>query len=76
MQRNPTNPDNQNNPTQSPVTPQYQMGATSNEAEMHAQIAKSPIPGPGAIVQRLGQQFQLPRAGTDSEISRDLHGID
>jgi hypothetical protein len=60
-----------NDPSQSPVNPQYQLGATSSDAEMENQIAKSLIPGPGAIVDRLGQQFQLPRAQPDASMSRD-----
>jgi hypothetical protein len=66
----------QNDESQAPVSPQYQMGATANEAKMSAQIARSPIPGPGGIVERLGQQFQLPRASTDASITRDMHGTD
>lgn len=57
------------------MSPQYQLGVTSDEAKMSAQIARNPIPGPGGIVDRLGQQWQLPRAQTDSEISRDTHGL-
>jgi hypothetical protein len=65
-----------NDESQSPVQPQYQLGATSDEAKMSAQIARSPIPGPGGIVSRLeNQQWQFPRAQTDSEISRDTHGL-
>jgi hypothetical protein len=60
-----------NDPSQSPDSPQYQLGATSDDAEMENQIAKNPIPGPGGIVERLGQQFQLPRAQPDASMSRD-----
>lgn len=60
-----------NDPDPSEARPQFQLGATSDEAKMHAQIAASPIPGPGGIVSRLGQQFQLPRAEPDSGMSRD-----
>lgn len=60
-----------NDPSQAPTTPQFQLGATSSDAEMHNQLAKSPIPGPGGIVERLGQQFTLPRAEPDSQMSRD-----
>ena len=67
----------QNDVSQPPVSPAFQLGATSDEAETAAQIANSPIPGPGAIVDRLAnQQWTLPRSSPDSEISRDLHGID
>ena len=60
--------------SQAPVSPQYQLGATSSDAEMANQIAKNPIPGPGGIVERLAnQQWQLPRAEPDSQMSRD-HG--
>lgn len=64
-----------NDVSQSPVTPQFQLGATADEAAVASQVARSPIPGPGGIVGRLGQQWQLPRAQTDSEISRDTHGL-
>ena len=56
--------------------PQYQMGATSDEAKLAAEVSNSRIPGPGGIVKRLeNQQWQIPRAATDSEISRDTHGL-
>ena len=59
--------------------PQYTLGATSSEAEMHAQIARNPLEGPGGIVNTLGLQYQLPRYDnpdneTDASISRDSHG--
>lgn len=57
--------------------PQFTLGATSDEAEMHAQIANSKIPGPGAIANRLtNQQWSLSRAEPDAGISRDMHGQD
>ena len=57
-------------------SPQYQLGATSDEAQTAARIARPQLPGPGAIADRLAnQQWQLPRAATDSEISRDTHGL-
>ena len=56
--------------------PQFPLGATSSEAEMEQQLDRSPLKGPGAIVGRMGLQFQLPRAQTDAEVSRDMHGID
>lgn len=68
-----------NDPSQSPVTPQFQLGATSSDAEMKNRIAKLPIPGPGGIVERMtkdqlaNQQWQLPRAEPDASMSRD-HG--
>ena len=64
-----------------PQSPQFQLGATSDEAEMEAQIANSPIPGPGGIVKRLqSQQWSLPRnddanAEPYAHISRDTHGL-
>jgi hypothetical protein len=65
-----------NDESQSPVQPQYQLGATSDEAKMANQIARNSTPGPGAIVERLAnQQWQFPRAATDSEINRDGHGL-
>ena len=51
--------------------PQFQLGATSSEAEMASRVASVPLPGPGAIVERLGHQFQLPRSSPDAEISRE-----
>ncbi len=62
-----------NDISQSDEAPQFALGATSNEAAMAAQVAASPIPDPGALT---NQQWQFPRAATDSEISRDMHGID
>jgi hypothetical protein len=59
-----------NDISQAPTAPQYQLGATSDEAKMASQIAKSPIPGPGGIVERLGQQFQYPRASPDAQMSQ------
>lgn len=59
-----------NDPSQSPVSPQYQLGATADEAKMASQISSSPIPGPGGIVERLGQQFQYPRASPDAQMSQ------
>lgn len=64
-----------NDETQAPNQPQYTLGATANEAKLSTQIARNSIPGPGGIVDRLGQQFTLPRAATDSEVSRDTHGL-
>jgi hypothetical protein len=55
---------------------QFNLGATTSEAKLAAEIEQSPIPDPGAIVDRLSnQQWQMPRAATDSEISRDTHGL-
>jgi hypothetical protein len=62
--------------TDSNRSPQYQLGATSDEAEMENRVAKLPIPGPGDIANQLAnQQWQFPRAATDSQISRDTHGL-
>jgi hypothetical protein len=63
-------------PAHPPIDPQFALGATSDEAEMHAQLANTPIGPPGDIVARLGQQFTLPRASPDSEMSQDMHGED
>ena len=61
-------------PSQAPDSPQYQLGATSDEAAMANQIAHSKVGGPGDIVARLGnQQWQFPRAEPDASMSRD-HG--
>jgi hypothetical protein len=59
-----------NDISQSPEQPQFQLGATSSDAQMHAQLVGSHLQGPGAIVSRLGQQFQLPRAQPDSQMSQ------
>jgi hypothetical protein len=64
-----------NDISQSPDAPQYTLGATTSEAKLANQIAKSKVPGPGAIVERLGRQWQLPRASVDSQINRDGHGL-
>ena len=54
----------------SPADPvQFPLGATTSEAKMRQQIAESPLPGPGAIVARMGYQFQLPRAEPDAGAS-------
>lgn len=66
----------QNDVSQAPDAPQFQLGATSDEAATNLQIQRSPLEGPGGIVKRLGQQFQMPRASVDSEINRDTHGED
>lgn len=50
-----------NDISQPPQAPQFQLGATSSDAEMAKEIADSHIGGPGEIVQRLGRQFELPR---------------
>lgn len=63
------------NITQSPEAPQYTLGATTSDAKEANEIAKSNVPDPGGIVSRLGQQWQIPRAGTDASISRDGHGL-
>jgi hypothetical protein len=66
--------------SQSPTTPQYPLGVTADEAKLAAEIANSPIAGPGGIVERLSnQQWSLPRsdnptASPDATISRDGHG--
>jgi hypothetical protein len=59
-----------NDVSQSPVNPQYQLGVTTDEAKLSNQIAKNSTPEPGAIVGRLGQQFQMPRAQPDSQMSQ------
>jgi hypothetical protein len=59
-----------NDVSQSPVNPQYPLGATSDEAEMHQQLVDRDLPGPGDIVARLGRQFQIPRAQPDSQMSQ------
>lgn len=53
-----------------PIDPQFQMGATSSEAEIAEEIADNPIGGPGEIVKRLGRQFELPRAQPDVGMSQ------
>lgn len=55
--------------------PSFPFGPTSDEAQVHAQIARSPLEGPGGIVNTLGLQYQIPRASVDSEINRDGHGV-
>lgn len=65
-----------NDVSEAPESPQFQLGPTTDSAKMALQIQRSPLEGPGGIVQRLGQQFQLPRASVDSEINRDTHGED
>jgi hypothetical protein len=50
-------------------TPQYQLGATSEDAH---NVAKDPIPGPGDIANTLtNQQWQFPRSSPDASMSRD-----
>lgn len=63
----------QTDETQSPVVPQFQMGATSDQAKLEAELQQNALPGPGAIVDRLGQQFQYPRADIDSQVG-ERHG--
>jgi hypothetical protein len=58
-------------PAQNPVTPQFQLGATSDEAYNQVQIMRLNLPEPGDIVARMGQQFQLPRADTDSQTGQN-----
>lgn len=65
-----------NDASQSEEAPQFQLGATSDEAAIASQIVNSPLAGPGDIANRLGYQFEIPRAQTDSQISRDMHGED
>jgi len=60
-----------NDVSQSPETPQFQVGATTDEAELHQQLVHSSLQGPGAIVSRLGQQFEIPKASPDATMSRD-----
>lgn len=55
---------------QPPVDPQFPLGATSDDAVMYQQLVHSPVGDPGDIVGRLGQQFQLPRADPDSQMSK------
>lgn len=62
--------------SQSPTQPQFQLGASSDEAVTALQIQRMPLEGPGGIVKRLGQQFEMPRSQPDSSISRDMHGED
>ena len=64
-----------NDVSQSPEAPQFTLGATSEEAAIAAQITRNPLEGPGNIVDRLGYQFQIPRASVDSQISMDGHGL-
>ena len=61
----------QNDETQDPDTPQFPFAPTASEAATHQQLVRSPLEGPGDIVQRLGLQFTLPRAQPDSEMSRN-----
>jgi hypothetical protein len=60
----------QNDVSEAPVQPQYQLGATASEAAMATQVASNPLQGPGGIVDRLGQQFQIPRAQPDTSDDR------
>ena len=47
--------------TQNPQTPQFPLGASSDEAYDHAEIANAPVGAPGDIVARLqSQQWTLP----------------
>jgi hypothetical protein len=63
-----------NDVTESPVNPQFQLGATSDEAAMEQQLIRSPLEGPGGIVSRLeNQQWSIARAQPDANMSRD-HG--
>jgi hypothetical protein len=65
-----------NDVSQSPITPQYQVGATSDEAVLNQEITKSPLEGPGGIVSRLAaQQWSMPRNSPDANISRDSHAV-
>jgi len=65
-----------NDVSQSPEAPQFQLGATSDEAAIAAQITRNPLEGPGGIVSRLaGLQWEIPRASPDASISRDGHGL-
>lgn len=56
--------------SQDPSTPQFPLGATSDEAAINQQLVRSPLEGPGGIVSRLGYQFELPRAQPDSQMSK------
>jgi len=47
--------------SQPPRVPQLTMGAVAGD-QTKTEESIGPLPGPGAIVQRLGQQFHLPRA--------------
>lgn len=49
--------------------PQFQLGASSDEAELYAQIVHSDLGGPGDIAGRMGMQFQYPRAQTTTMMS-------
>ena len=49
---------------------QFQLGATSDEAEMRAEVVNSTLPPPALA----NQQWQFPRASPDADISRDMHG--
>jgi hypothetical protein len=58
--------------TQADQSPQFTLGATSDEAKMRQQLVRSPLEGPGGIVSRLeNQQWQIPRAEQDANMSRD-----
>ena len=60
--------------TQDPNQPQFPLGASSDEAYDHAQIANAPLGGPGDIVARLqSQQWTLPanHERQDAETSYD-----
>lgn len=59
----------QNDISQAPSQPQYPFGPTVDEALTHKQIVDSPVGPPGNIVQRLGQQFQMPAASPTSTMS-------
>lgn len=57
---------------QADVQPQFQMGATADEAKMYQQLVHSPLEGPGGIVNRLtNQQWEISRAQPDASMSRD-----
>ena len=55
-------------PAQNPEQPQFQMGATSEEAYDHVQLLRMPLKAPGAITARLqSQQWSLPRNAPSHE---------
>jgi hypothetical protein len=56
-------------------TPQFQLGPTTSEAKMYAEITANKLEGPGGIVDRLqGKQWSLARAETDESVGDRGYG--
>lgn len=59
-----------NDPAHDPTPgPQFPLGASSSEASIHAQLVRNPLPTQGGIVDKIGQQFQLPAASPSTGMS-------